>query len=200
MFYVLQSYHHQTPEEPGNISMSCVHSIYNLKLSRIWNKFFKTAHEIKVLVQRKTGNRPVKEIKQERFFGQRVGTRMQIPFSFVFPDLVAHMCRQELVKRSVHYKTLLQAVPHSLLLGHIPPALSMLLIPGVRVGATPYHLREKRWAGPSSPAFHASKIFFKSDHHKVNWREKIDFLADYSTKISHSFPFVIHFGFEAACE
>lgn len=139
--------------------MSCVHSIYNLKLSRIWNKFFKTAHEIKVLVQRKTGNRPVMEVKTREVFWTACGDKDANPFPSCFSWPGGTHVQTGAGQEVSALQNAAEALPHSLLLGHIPPALSMLLIPGVRVGATPYHLREKRWAGPSSPAFHASKIF-----------------------------------------
>lgn len=151
--------HHQTPEEPGNISSVICSQSHSLKWSRIWNQFLKTAHEIKGLVQRKTGNQPVMETKTREGFWTDLGTRMQIPSRLGFPDLVVPMCRQEMVKRSVHYKMLLQALPHSLLLGHIPPALSTLLIPGCKVGSHSSPPMERKQAGPRSPAFHATKIF-----------------------------------------
>lgn len=126
---------------------------------------------------------------------------MQIPSRFDFPDLVVHMCRQELVKRSVHYKMLLQELPHSLLLGHIPPALTMLLIPGCEGGSHPSPPngeetgRAKLKSIPCIP-----NLLSRVTTINVIWREKTDILGDYSLKINHSLPFVIHSGLEATNE
>lgn len=144
--------------------------------------------------------------KQERIFGQHVGTRMRIPFSFGFPDLVVHTCRQELVKRPVHYKMLLQALPHSLLLGHIPLAPSILLIPGCegRSCPSPPNGEEVGRAGQGRAKITSipciQNLFLRATATKMIWRENKDFLADCSLKTNCTLPFVIHSGFKAACE
>lgn len=167
--------HHQTPEEPGNISSVICSQSHSLKLSRIWNQFLKTAHEIKGLVQRKTGNQPVMETKTREGFWTDLGTRMQIPSRFGFPDLVVPMCRQEMVKRSVHYKMLLQALPHSLLLRPFPQPWAHCSSQGVRGEATPHHL----WRGKGQDHQHSMqpKSSLKSSHHKGDLDREDRFLG-----------------------
>lgn len=144
--------------------------------------------------------------KQERIFGQHVGTRMRIPFSFGFPDLVVHTCGQELVKRPVHYKMLLQTLPHSLLLGHIPLAPSILLIPECegRSCPSPPNGEEMGRAGQGRAKITSipciQNLLLRATATKMIWRENKDFFADCSLKTNCTLPFVIHSGFKAACE
>lgn len=136
--------------------MSSVHSLYNLKLSRIWNKFLKTAHKIKELVQRETGNRPVKEATREGFW-TTCGDKDANPFKFWFSwpggTHVQTGAGQEV---SALQNAVASTVPAA---GTHSPSPKRAAYPRVRVEATPHHLMEKRQAGPSSPAFHTSKIF-----------------------------------------
>lgn len=177
--------------------MSSLHGLYNLKLPRIWNKFLKTAHKIKVLVQ-KTGQwwKP----QQERVFWTACGDKDANPFKFWFSwPGGTHVQRGAGQEVSALQNAVASTVPLPAAGTH-PPALSMLLMPG-EGGSHPSPPNGEgtgRAKLTSIPCI--QNLLLRVTSTKVIWRDRRDFLADYSLKINCSLPFVIHSGFEAACE
>lgn len=184
--------------------MSSVHSLYNLKLSGIWNKFLKTAHEI--LVQRKTGNTPVMDAKTREDFWTACGDKDANPFQFWFSWPGGTHMQTGAGQEASALQNAVASTAHSLLLGHIPLAPSILLIPGCegRSCPSPPNGEEMGRAGQGRAKITSipciQNLLLRATATKMIWRENKDFLADCSLKTNCTLPFVIHSGFKAACE
>lgn len=177
--------------------MSSLHSLHNLKFSRIWSKFLKTAHKIKVLVQRKTGNRPVMEATRREAFWTACRDKDANPFKFWFSWPGGTHVQTGAGQEVSALQNAVASCPTPCCWDTFPqPCCSSQ----VRVEATPHHLMEKRHRAKLLSILCMQNLLLRVTTTKVIWREKWDFLADYSLKINCSVPFVIHSGFEAASE